>query len=157
MLAAKTLYAYDKSTGKIKYTIDNPTPAQINSIASRGIDCHVDLAGKSIVGSYVSQNTHTEQTIGVRPIRTMNVSLSNTTLVANGTDVVTLFDIAPGATVEIPNDNFKFIATESDNSIEFTANGISSVDVSKNYIRFVMSGYGYYDGIGVISLIAEEL
>jgi hypothetical protein len=156
VIASKTLYAYDKSTGKIKYTVDNPTAAQAILLRNRGIDCHVDLAGKSIVGSYVSQNTHTEQTIGVRPIRTMNVSLSNTTLVANGTDVVTLFDISPGVTVQIPNDNFKFIATEFDNSIEFTANGISSIDVSKNYIHFVMSGYGYYDGIGKISLMAEE-
>ena len=65
----KTLYAYDKATGKISYTIDNPTPQQISNLKSRGICNHIDSSGLSIIGTYVAVNTVTQQTEGIEKIQ----------------------------------------------------------------------------------------
>jgi len=126
-LANKTLYVYDKTTGRIKYTIDNPTSKQIQHIELQGGGCHVDLRGKALQGSYVVKNPDTGISIGIESLKTINFNISQSSIVANGTDVAVLSDLHPGATVTGLNDDaFTFVATEEDNDIEFTANGLST-------------------------------
>jgi len=146
----KTIYAYEPSTGILSYTIDNPTSDHIKNLRDRKITFHIDSPGKFSPSAYVTKNAITGQTESIAPVQHINfVQVSNNVLVANGTDVVLVSNLVSGSVLEY--DGESFTANNTDNSVEFTANGISA-NPNENYISFKVSCYGYYSKNYTIAL-----
>lgn len=146
----KTIYAYESSTGAVTYTIDNPSPAHIKNLRERNIAFHIDSSGKFSSSAYVTKNTITGQSESIGQFQHMDfVHVSNTVLVANGTDVVLVSNLISGTVLEYNGESFT--ANTTDNTVRFTASGISA-NPSENYISFNVFCYGYYSKSYTIAL-----
>ena len=154
----KTLYAYDKATGKISYTIDNPTPQQISNLKSRGICNHIDSSGLSIIGTYVAVNTVTQQTEGIEKIQDIEdyIVCTDTKVVANGTHEVIVSNLKVGTAVIIHDTkgDVTFIPNEFDTTLEFTANQIST-NSEENMIKYTIHEYGYNPKTYYLPIVEE--
>lgn len=142
----KTLYVYDKATGYISYTIDNPSPQQLSNINSQGINYHLDSSGHSIVGTYVTVNSVTQQTEGIAKVQDIEdyIVCTDTKVVANGTHEVIVSNLKVGTAVIIHDSkgDVVFIPNEFDTTLEFTANQMST-NSKENMIKYTIQEYGY--------------
>jgi hypothetical protein len=154
----KTLYAYDKATGKISYTVDAPTPKQISNLKSQGIACHLDSSGISIVGTYVTVNAVTQQTEGIAEIQDIEdyIVCSDTKVIANGTHEVIVSNLKVGTAVIIHDTkgDVTFIPNEFDTTLEFTANQIST-NSEENMIKYTIHEYGYNPKTYYLPIVEE--
>lgn len=142
----KTAYVYDKATGHISYTIDNPNAKQISNMSSQGINYHIDSSRHSIIGTYVTVNTVTQQTEGIEKIQDIEdyIVCTDTKVVANGTHEVVVSNLKVGTAVIIHDSkgDVVFIPNEFDTTLEFTANQIST-NSKENMIKYTIQEYGY--------------
>ena len=153
---SKSLYVYDKNTGKISYTVDSPSDSQISNLRSRGIFSYYGPAGYPIAGSYVEVDETTKVPIGIDKLRKISsINISNTFLIANGTDTVLVSNLLSGYTLTVPSDGFVFVANSTSNTVEFTVNGVSTIP-DRNRIIFDISGYGYLSSRYVIQLLGAN-
>ena len=51
----KTIYVYEKDSGRIQYTIDNAGPEHIRSFNDKGINFYVGNKGSRITGTFVRE------------------------------------------------------------------------------------------------------
>jgi hypothetical protein len=154
----KTLYVYDKATGHISYTIDNPSPQQISNINSQGINYHLDSSGHSIVGTYVTVNAATQQTEGIEKIKDIEdyIVCSDAKVVANGTHEVVVSNLKIGSSVRIHDSkgDVIFLPSELDTTLEFTANQIST-NSKENMIKYTIYEYGHNPKTYYLPIVEE--
>ena len=139
----QTLYAYDKATGKISYTIDNPNPQQLSNLKSRGICGHIDSSGLSIVGTYVTVNTVTQETTGIAKVSTIEdyIVCTDTEVVANGTHEVVVSNLKVGTAIIIHD-------SKGD------ANQIST-NSKENVIKYTIHEYGHHPKTYHLPIVEE--
>jgi len=156
MARIPTAYVYDESTGKIAYTIDNISDSQIQSLRSRNIPVFCDNNPHKLVGTYVTKNEVTGIPNGIDDIRNMDfINIDKTIVVANGTDVATVSNLAPGTTVSIEAGP-TFVSNSTSNSIEFSADTYSII-TSENRTKAILSKYGYNDVSVEVIFTPEEM
>ena len=156
----KTLYVYDKGTGILSYTIDNPTSTQLSNLKSKGISGHVDRPGFSLINTYVTVNTITQETSGIAKIKDIEdyIVCSDNKIIANGTHTVTVSNLHIGSSITIhdnKNGDLNFVPNVFDTTMEFTANQISS-NPNENKIKFTIHQYGHNPKSYYIPLVSDE-
>jgi hypothetical protein len=153
-----TAYVYDKATGYISYTIDNPNAKQISNMSSQGINYHLDSPGHSIFGTYVTVNTITQQTEGIEKVKDIEdyIVCTDTRVVANGTHEVVVSNLKIGSAVIIHDTkgDVIFIPDEFDTTLEFTANQIST-NSNENMIKYTIHEYGYNPKTYYLPIVEE--
>lgn len=150
------MYVYDNVSGTILYTIDSPSAKQIDYMSKKP-DTYfwIDDIGKPILNHCVTQNTSTQLPEGIAPKQHINVNVSNTVLIANGTDEVKIFDIPYGTMVSVVGEDLNFCANSTYDFIDLSADGYSLQD-GENVINVKMTKYGFYDKTIKINLVYGE-
>ena len=100
-MSEKSLYVYAPETGEVQYTINNPTPSQINDVEFG----HLDVSGLSILEMSVIANTITNQTEMIK-LKDMDshIIISDSQFVANGTHTIIVSNLEPETTVVFHGD-----------------------------------------------------
>jgi hypothetical protein len=152
----KSMYVYDNASGTILYTIDTPSAKQIDYMSNKS-DTYfwVGDIGKPILNHYVTQNTSTQLPEGIAPRQYINVNVSNTVLIANGTDEVNISDIPYGTHVSVVGEDLNFFANSTYDFIDLSADGYS-LQNDENVINVKMTKYGFYDNTIKINLVYGE-
>lgn len=148
-MADKTLYVYEEDTGEVSYTIDNPSPKQLNVMKQKGIVGHLDDAGISTIKNMVTVNAITQQTEFISKTEVVSdyIVFSDDHVVANGTHRVIVSNLKPGSRLLVytrytPEDSpFVIFPTEDEPFYVFDAHSYSTEVPESNMIKFmVMEG-----------------
>lgn len=152
----KSMYVYDNVSGTVLYTIDSPSAKQIDYMLKKP-DTYfwIGDTGKPILNNYITQNTSTQLPEGISPREHINVNVSNTFLIANGTDEVKISDIPYGTQVFVVGEDLNFFANSTYDFIDLSAGGYS-LQENENEISVKMTKYGFYDNTINIKLIYGE-
>ena len=85
-MSDRTVYVYDKETGKIQYTIDEANDAQIENLKNKNISAFVSTDKYKTVGTYVKMDDKGVP-ISIAPVEHMDfITVNKSAIVANGTD-----------------------------------------------------------------------
>ena len=136
-MSEKSLYVYAPETGEVQYTINNPTPSQINDVEFG----HLDVSGLSILEMSVIANTITNQTemIKLKDMDSHAVIMSDSQFVANGTHTIMISNLNPEATLLFRGDVYTvpIELSETTTVFEINASMVEMLSFNEN-IKFTI-------------------
>ena len=149
-----TIYVYDKNTGRIKYTVDDVSPGQIQSFSQRTKDeFYVGRSGERLAGTFVKKDPVSGKPIGVAKIEHMTfLTINKHTIVANGTDEAVIGGLKAGMTVDIDHGQIFKVGKDDDKTLEISCNNYSYIP-EHNHMSIYFKGYGYHDSVIKIEMI----
>jgi len=149
-----TIYVYDKDTGRIKYTVDDVSPGQIQSFGQRTDDeFYVGKSGERLAGTYVKKDPSSGKPIGVTKIEHMTfLTINKHTIVANGTDEAVIGGLKAGMTVDIDHGQVFTVGKDDDKTLEISCNNYSYIP-EHNHMAIYFKAYGYHDSVIKIEMI----
>lgn len=149
-----TIYVYDKNNGKIKYTIDLASPAQIEYMAEKGEHFYIGPAGAKISGSFVKLDDEGNP-IGISRTEHMNfININKHVVVANGTDEAIISGLRYGMFVDVNHEYQYVVDEETGRTLELSCNNFSYVP-QQNEMRVYMKAYGCHDSVITINFVEE--
>ena len=150
---SETIYVYDKDTGRIKYTVDEVSPSQIQQFSQRTNDeFYVGRSGQRLAGTYVKKDP-SGKPIGISKIEHMTfLTINKHTIVANGTDEAVIGGLKTGMTVDIDHGQIFKISEDDDKTLEISCNNYSYIP-EQNQMAVYFKGYGYHDSVIKIEMI----
>ena len=141
----KTIYVYEKDTGRIQYTIDNADPEHIRSFNDKGIDFYIGNKGSRITGTFVKRDSTTGKPIGISPIKHMTfININKHTIVADGVDEVVITGLIKGMHVNINNEHSYVVEDEDDKTLEISCDKFSYLP-QHNHMTVYFKAYGHHD------------
>ena len=145
MPSNKTIYVYEKDSGKVQYTIEDANLEQIQSFDSKGVDFYLGPRGARIAGTFVKKDANTGAPIGISPVEHMTfINITKHTIVADGTDEAVISGLKTGMHVNINNEHSYVVETEDDKTLEISCNNYSYIPFHNN-MTIYFKGYGYHD------------
>lgn len=152
-----SIYVYDDKTGRIKYTIDDANPAQIeNFIKKNNTSFFVGKSGAKLAGTYVKKDPGSGNPIGIVPIEHMSfININKHTIVANGTDEAIISGLKLGMQVDINHETVFNVSQEDDKTLEISCNKFSYLP-EQNKMAIYFKGYGYHDSVIKINIVEED-
>ena len=155
-MSSLTIYVYEKATGKIQYTVDDAHEGQIEHFTQKNIPFFASTAKYRTVGTYVKLDANTGIPTSIDPIEHMDfISVSKSTLVANGTDEIVISGLKMGMFIDVNGENSYVTNPETGTTLEISANGYS-YDSENNQMTIRFHAYGYHDSQTHIDLVEGE-
>jgi hypothetical protein len=152
----KTLYIYDKSSGSISYTINNPTPMQISNLNDKGVCTYLGSCGQTSINTYVTLDADTQEPNGIASIQELNNNLiySDNAIVGNGTHSISVSGFPPQSAVIFSNEpeisSIAFISSSTNDSMEISP---SFLEGFSDKITFSVIKYGHHSKTFSIPII----
>jgi hypothetical protein len=154
-MSNKTIYVYDSSTGKVKYTIEDVSPDHVKNMNKKGDEFYVGDPGQRLAGTFVKKDPGSGLPIGITPIQHMTfVNINKHTIVANGTDEAVVSGLLSGMSVDINHEYTYQVESEDDKTIELTCNNYSYLP-QHNEITVYLKAYGYHDSSLKVQVVEE--
>jgi hypothetical protein len=155
-MSSRTIYVYDKDTGKIQYTVEEANAEQVESFQKKDLSVFVTTKNYKTIGTYVKVDANTHSPQSIEPIQRMDfITISKPVLVANGTDEVVISGLKYGMRVEVVGEGSYMVSPDTGLSLDLSANGYS-FDESRNSMTVNFYGYGYHDSKTQVQLIQGE-
>ena len=144
----KTLYIYDKTSGIISYTINNPTPIQVSNLNDKGICTYLGNYGQAIINAYVTLDAVTQEPNGIANIQELddNLIYSDDAIVGNGTHSISVSGFPPESAVLFHNEpkiSIAFISSSTNDSMEISPSFLEGRS-DNDKLTFSVVKYGYH-------------
>ena len=153
---SKTIYVYEKDTGRIQYTIEDAHPAQIQNFNSKGTAFYLGNSGKRITGTFVEKNANTGAPTGISSIQHMTfININKHTIVSDGVDEAVISGLLKGVHVNVNNEYSYVVDDESGPTLELSCNNYSYIPLHNNMTVF-FKAYGYHDSQIKINVVEEQ-
>ena len=151
----KTVYIYDKQSGRVQYTIDNVDPNQIRNMNLQDKSFYVGPPNQRLAGTFVKIDPSSGEPIGISPIQHMTfVNINKHVIVANGTDTAVITGFRKGMSVDINHEHKYTVEDEDDMTLELSCNNFSYIPQHNEMVVY-LKAYGCHDSSVKINVVEE--
>lgn len=153
---SNTIYVYDERTGKIKYTVDEASPAKVEAFEKNpNMHFYIGPSGARLAGTYVKKDPNSGKPIGISPIEHMSfLNINKHTIIANGIDEAVITGLKIGMRVDVNHETSFVVSNEDEKTLEISCNNYSYIP-EQNQMAIYFKGYGYHDSVIKINMIEE--
>jgi hypothetical protein len=154
---SNTIYVYDEKSGRIKYTIDDASPLQIQNFTNKpDMHFYVGPSGQRLAGTFVKKDPSSGKPIGVAPIEHMSfLTINKHTIIANGKDEAVITGLRLGMEVDVNHETKFTVSNKDEQTLELSCNNYSYIP-EQNKMAIYFKAYGCHDSVIKIDMIQED-